>query len=178
MESLLGSMSTRQFLHQALNFGLIVASALLIWKTLSLISYTESPIVVVLSGSMEPSFYKGDLLFLWWNKDRPTQTGDIVVYNIRGRVPNIPIVHRVLNTHIDAKTGDQVMLTKGDNNPVDDRGLYNPGQLWITPSDVIGRVIGYLPYVGYVTILMNDFPWLKYAMIGGLFLFVLVSNEK
>jgi len=43
-----GGMNARQFLHQALNFGLIVASALLIWKTLSLVTYTESPIVVVL----------------------------------------------------------------------------------------------------------------------------------
>ena len=34
------------------------------------------------------------------------------------------------------------MLTKGDNNPVNDRGLYNPGQLWITTPDIIGRVVG------------------------------------
>lgn len=50
---------------------------------------------------MEKSFYKGDLLLLWWNTNRPSQAGDIVIYNIKGKVPNIPIVHRVLNVHTE-----------------------------------------------------------------------------
>jgi signal peptidase I len=40
------------------------------------------------------------------------------------------------------KTGKKYILTKGDYNPVDDRGLYNRGQLWIYEEDVIGRVYG------------------------------------
>ena len=35
--------------------------------------------------------------------------------------------------------GTQDILTKGDNNPVDDRGLYNPNQLWLERSDLLGR---------------------------------------
>ncbi|CAG8537001.1 3108_t:CDS:2, partial [Racocetra fulgida] len=31
------------------------------------------------------------------------------------------------------------ILTKGDNNQVDDRGLYNPGQQWIHKEDIIGK---------------------------------------
>ena len=38
----------------------------------------------------------------------------------------------------------QYILTKGDNNQVDDRGLYNPGQLWIHRKDVVGKVRGYV----------------------------------
>jgi signal peptidase len=34
-------------------------------------------------------------------------------------------------------------LTKGDNNQVDDRGLYSPGQLWLEKKDVVGRARGY-----------------------------------
>lgn len=52
-------------------------------------------------------------------------------------------------------------LTKGDNNSVDDRGLYAPGQLWLTKRDVVGRARGFLPYVGMVTILMNEYPKFK-----------------
>ncbi len=37
-------------------------------------------------------------------------------------------------------------LTKGDNNQVDDRGLYAPGQLWLEKKDVIGRARGYFFY--------------------------------
>ena len=37
---------------------------------------------------------------------------------------------------------DYRILTKGDNNPVDDRGLYPKGQLWIKPENVMGQVVG------------------------------------
>jgi signal peptidase len=43
-------------------------------------------------------------------------------------------------------------LTKGDNNSVDDRGLYAPGQLWLTKKDIVGRARGLLPY-GTITLL-------------------------
>ena len=53
------------------------------------------------------------------------------------------------------------LLTKGDNNEVDDRGLYKPGQLWVEQDHIVGRARGFVPYVGMVTILMNDYPKLK-----------------
>eukprot|EP01115_Flamella_aegyptia_P005042 TRINITY_DN2142_c0_g1_i1.p2 TRINITY_DN2142_c0_g1~~TRINITY_DN2142_c0_g1_i1.p2 ORF type:complete len:83 (-),score=17.19 TRINITY_DN2142_c0_g1_i1:527-742(-) len=51
----------RTLVQQVINFGLIVASALIIWKSLMLVTNTESPIVVVLTGSMEPGYYRGEL---------------------------------------------------------------------------------------------------------------------
>ncbi len=50
-----------------------------------------------ISGSMEPAFYRGDLLFLTNPSDQRYKTGDITVYNIPGA--DIPIVHRVIETH-------------------------------------------------------------------------------
>lgn len=38
--------------------------------------------------------------------------------------------------------GNIKFLTKGDNNSVDDRGLYAPGQLWLERKDVVGRARG------------------------------------
>lgn len=130
--------------------------------------------------------------------------------------------------------GEVDLLTKGDNNPVDDRGLYPPGQLWLNERHIIGRAKGYppttqlvllvcsfvclfvwllagfcsahppsgaglgwggagryahhhhhhhspacsfLPYVGMVTIVMNDYPYLKFLLIGVLGLFVLSNRE-
>jgi signal peptidase len=46
---------------------------------------------------MEPAFYRGDLLFLTNPPQEKYQTGDITVYKIPGN--EIPIVHRVLETH-------------------------------------------------------------------------------
>ena len=48
-----------QLLVQSLNFILIVSTALIIWKSLMVVTGSESPIVVVLSGSMEPGFSRG-----------------------------------------------------------------------------------------------------------------------
>ncbi len=111
---------------QVLSFGMIVSSALMIWKGLMVVTGSESPIVVVLSGSMEPAFHRGDLLFLTNYESEDIRVGEIVVFKVEGR--DIPIVHRVLKLHEKAD-GEVKFLTKGDNNSVDDRGLYAPGQV-------------------------------------------------
>lgn len=46
---------------------------------------------------MSPAFERGDILFLTMTENDPFKTGDIVVFNIKGR--DIPIVHRVLKVH-------------------------------------------------------------------------------
>lgn len=79
-----------------LNFALVLSTAFMMWKGLSVVSNSPSPIVVVLSGSMEPAFQRGDLLFLW-NRGMDTQIGEIVVYNVKGK--DIPIVHRVVRRY-------------------------------------------------------------------------------
>jgi len=53
--------------------------------------------VVVLSGSMEPAFYRGDPLFLTDPQHEKYHTGDMTVYKIPGN--EMPIIHRVLETH-------------------------------------------------------------------------------
>ncbi|KAL0451987.1 UNVERIFIED_CONTAM: Signal peptidase complex catalytic subunit SEC11A [Sesamum latifolium] len=107
------SLNFRQVLTQAVSLGMIVTSALIIWKGLMCITGSESPVVVVLSGSMEPGFKRGDILFLHMSKD-PIRAGEIVVFNVDGR--EIPIVHRVIKVHERQDTGEVDVLTKGDNN--------------------------------------------------------------
>jgi len=167
-------MNKRQFLYQVLSFGMIVSSALMIWKGLMVFTGSESPIVVVLSGSMEPAFFRGDLLFLTNYEEDPIRVGEIVVFKVEGR--DIPIVHRVLKLH-EKENGTAKFLTKGDNNSVDDRGLYAPGQLWLQKKDVVGRARGLLPYVGMVTIYMNEYPKVKYFLLTALAGYVLIHRE-
>ena len=50
------------------------------------------------------------------------------------------------------------LLTKGDNNAADDTELYARGQDYLAREDIIGSVIGYIPFVGYVTILLSEHP--------------------
>lgn len=101
---------------------------------------------------MEPAFYRGDILFLSNPRNARYQTGDITVYKLPGG--DIPIVHRVLETHDvtpkkKRKSGSvsqavqptQLMLTKGDNNEVDDIILYG-GLEWLERKHIIGKVRG------------------------------------
>ena len=74
------AMKPRSLIYQGLQFGMIVASAVMIWNVMKLVLWTESPVVVVLSGSMEPSMQRGDVLFL--AKNTPIVNGDIIVYEI------------------------------------------------------------------------------------------------
>uniref|UniRef100_A0A0E0DPD7 Signal peptidase complex catalytic subunit SEC11 n=2 Tax=Oryza TaxID=4527 RepID=A0A0E0DPD7_9ORYZ len=154
--------------------GMIVTSALIIWKGLMVATGSESPVVVVLSGSMEPGFKRGDILFLHMSKD-PIRTGEIVVFNIDGR--EIPIVHRVIKVHEREESAEVDILTKGDNNFGDDRLLYAHGQLWLHQHHIMGRAVGFLPYVGWVTIIMTEKPFIKYLLIGALGLLVITSKE-
>ena len=171
----------RQLAFQALNLAMIVFSALMIWKGLMFLTLSESPVVVVLSGSMEPAFQRGDILFLNNNYAR-VDVGDIVVFKIAGR--DIPIVHRVLRVHAQpdgSGAGGALVsdfLTKGDNNPVDDRNLYAVDQLWLRRPEVLGTAVAALPYVGYVTIILQDYPVLKYVLVGLMGLFVLTGKES
>ncbi|KAF8621714.1 hypothetical protein AX15_007574 [Amanita polypyramis BW_CC] len=181
----------RHVLLQILNFSSVIATGLMIWKGLGLLTNSESPIVVVLSGSMEPAFYRGDLLFLTNPPNQRYQTGDIPVYKVPG--VDVPIVHRVLEAHdVSSETSKksrkrtegtttttgskQLILTKGDNNQIDDVSLYQ-GLEWLERQHIVGKVRGFVPYVGYVTIAMNDFPQLKYALLGTLGLLALLQRE-
>ena len=164
----------RQLAFQLLNLALIVCSALMIWKVLVYVTKSESPFVVVLSGSMEPAFQRGDILLLS-NTDDTIHVGDIVVFKVKDR--DIPIVHRCIQAHSNQRDGTLSLLTKGDNNNVTDRGLYAPGQLWLGREDIIGKAVGCVRHVGMTTILLNDYPSLKYLLVGLMGLLVLTNKE-
>ncbi|XP_050226823.1 uncharacterized protein LOC126676628 [Mercurialis annua] len=168
------SIHIRQTLSQTINLGLIVASTIMIWKALMCITGTESPLVVVISESMEPAFQRGDILFLHASKD-PIRAGEIVVFNVEGE--EIPIVHRVIEVHERRGSGDADILTKGDNNDMDDTVLYADGQNWLKPQDVMGRAVGFFPYVGWVTIIMTEKPLIKYIVVGVLGLVAVTSKD-
>lgn len=113
---------------------------------------------------------RGDLLFLTMPRSTPLAHGDITIYKIPGAP--IPIVHRVIETHNEyirttaaprtpfpwrkltrppgplppprPNNTDQWILTKGDNNPVDDVGLYR-GMRYLKRSHLVGKVQACVP---------------------------------
>jgi signal peptidase I len=172
MLGFLTTLAPRQLLLQFLNTTMVVASALAGYKFFSLIVNTESPIAVVLTESMTPAFVRGDLIFLALTPS-PLKVGDIAVFNLG--LP-YPVVHRILEVH-DTNEGRKI-LTKGDYNPVDDRGLYSSNQIWVAEKDVIARVYAHAPYLGMITIILNDYPQTKIALVLFLAITALLNKEE
>lgn len=103
----LRSMRLRDAVSQVILLLTIVTSALILWKILILACFSESPIVVVLSGSMEPGYERGDLLLLT-TPQRSIEVGDICVFKLEDR--ETPIVHRIHRVH--QRTMDEAAIVE------------------------------------------------------------------
>jgi signal peptidase I len=73
---------------------------------------------------------------------------------------------------------DAAHVLQGDNNPGDDRALYERGRRWLQQEHLIGRAVAFLPRVGMVTIVMNDYPWVKYTVMGILAVVCLLGLDE
>ena len=90
---------------------------------------------VVLSGSMEPEFSKGDLIFVKETADYSEK--DIVVFQDGSTL----VVHRII------EVDDETIITKGDANNAADEP--------ISKELIKGEVVGCIPYVGEVVNLIK-----------------------
>lgn len=118
---------------------------------------TETPVVVVVSGSMKPTLNEGDLLFVKGvdpsairNGTAEDKNGDIIVFDAHGVwpfPPSDPVVHRVINKNYTQ--GHWEFLTKGDNNAM-------PDCCWVPDYKVYGIVVGGIPYIGWIKIILAD----------------------
>ncbi|KAG4153000.1 hypothetical protein ERO13_D04G156300v2 [Gossypium hirsutum] len=77
IEENMKSTHIRQILSQAISLGMVISSALIIWKGLICIIGSESPVVVVLSGSMKPGFKRR------YSKEADILTKDANLYDDR-----------------------------------------------------------------------------------------------
>lgn len=94
--------------------------------------FSIEPMVVV-SGSMEPSYMKGSLLYVKEDTGG-IKTGDAITFYRHGEL----VTHRVVEINADEKT----YITKGDANQVNDA---EP----VAWSDVAGVPVFDIPVLGY-----------------------------
>lgn len=113
---------------------------------------------VVVSGSMEPVFYRGDIVvlektdFLGIHEFNPedVKVGDVVVYDAKWY--DQPVIHRVIN--ITDINGTTMYVIKGDNND-------KPDPYYVAPDQIKEKVVSIgdnlvvIPKIGYLSL------WLK-----------------
>jgi signal peptidase I len=117
---------------------------------------TDMPIVAVESNSMVPEFYKGDMLVLQGSSQESLAIGDVIVFDPPSG--GTPVVHRIVEINTDGS-----FQTKGDANN---------GQLFyekdIDFSQIHGRVVMIIPYVGWIKIGMIQYivPNIMWILLG------------
>ncbi len=95
---------------------------------------------VVLSGSMNPAFDTGSLVFVRSTEPESIEAGDIITY--KGASASGPLTtHRVVE--VNREGSELNYTTRGDANNVNDP---NP----VPASNLVGRVEGSFPYLGYM----------------------------
>ena len=96
---------------------------------------------VVLSGSMEPTYHVGSLIYVTKVDPLTLKEGDPVTFMIN---KNTVATHRIIQVIPDEDDPTVVrFLTQGDNNDIDDG---TP----IHSNNVIGKPVFTIPYLGYI----------------------------
>lgn len=113
----------------------------------------------VSSGSMAPYLQVGDIILCKECDPMTLKSGDVITYNGKsGEFAGKRVTHRVVKEpYLNGDNGDYYLVTKGDDNPVDDTP--------ISTSQVTGKLVSKLDFLKSI----YDFfltPWGLLALIG------------
>ena len=131
-----------------------------LWKTLTVIGVSLCTILVallvltgmlqvlvVLSGSMQPTFQAGDVIVTMETPVHSLQVNDIITYWSPDNMKSL-VTHRIVTIIKDGQ--GLAFQTKGDANEGVDQ--------YVVSSDlVVGRMVLTVPYVGYVASMSHSF---------------------
>ncbi|MGD6933558.1 MAG: signal peptidase I [Candidatus Bathyarchaeia archaeon] len=187
------------FVQTAAIIGLIVAIVLGLFFGAQLVLNTPYPTLTVETGSMcipydsycdgwshpfERTLHVGDLLIVQGvdpatlNTDYPNS--DVIVFHEPGN-PNRLIVHRIVA--VQDINGTLYFQTKGDGNsgptylwpaipPVSEYDMWSGGH-GVPENQVVGKVIGRIPWVGLITLFLRHNPY-GFPLIIALILLLLI----
>lgn len=114
------------------------------------------PFSAVIGKSMEPNFYQDDFIISVNRCD--ISVGDVVIFKTNG-LENY-VIHRVTEANKDRT----LFMTKGDNNPVDDRVLVKKS--WISRDEIVGKVMFQIPGLGIFSRLFWSQPlWIQLPFV-------------
>ena len=119
----------------------------------------------VLSGSMEPLYHVGSLIYV--KKVDPTEleSGDVITYMLDEKTLS---THRIVEVIPDANDASVVRFrTKGDANDVADGSL-------VHCKNVVGSPVFTIPYLGYVANYVQNPPGTYVAIAFGAILLLLM----
>lgn len=106
----------------------------------------------VLSGSMEPAYMTGSVIYVKEADTDTLQAGDVITFHLSG---DTLATHRI--TEVTEVNGERAFRTKGDANEVEDASA-------VPAEQVIGTPVFTIPYLGYLASYLQS-PSGRYATI-------------
>lgn len=133
-------------------------------------------VYIVQSPSMEPTCPVGSVIWVKKISDpSKLEVNDVVTFKLTKRTT---ATHRIIRIEkSDTDPAGYVFITKGDNNDSEDN-------VPLSPSDVIGKEILTIPYLGYVSNYVQTKPGVYVAItacivvIGLLFVIDVLADDK
>ena len=120
-------------------------------------------VYTVLSGSMEPQYHVGSIIYVKEVEPSELKVGDAISFLIS---ENTVATHRIIEILPDEDDPNVIRFrTKGDNNDIEDT---NP----VHSNNVLGKVVGTIPLLGYVSDFVQNPPG-TYITLGAVFVLIL-----
>lgn len=121
-------------------------------------------VFTVLSGSMEPTYHTGSLIYVKKVDPYTIQNGQVITFMLD---EDTIATHRVVGIVPDEEDASVIRFrTKGDANETEDGGL-------VHYKNVIGTPVFTIPYLGYVASYIQHPPGMYVAMAAGAVLLML-----
>jgi signal peptidase I len=160
-----GARDRRQTVFALVALGVTVIVVLVAAPVLSGEGPAPFHLYAIASGSMVPTFYRGELVLI-----RPVggpadlSVGEIIAYDAPYLSTLGPVVHRIIK--IEHTGSNYVFTTKGDANP-------SPDPRPVNFSQVVGAFIGGIPVIGYLILS----PTLLAALVAVVFLITIARSS-
>jgi signal peptidase len=138
-------------------------------EVMRLALHTDSPLMVVSSGSMVPVLNVGDIIIVRGVDPQSVTVGTIIIFHSPYEY-DMPIVHRVIAVLNDG--GSLFFETKGDHNGVQDG--------WRVPAEnLMGVYVMKIPYIGLISLeLRGPLGITLIILLIALIIFVEYSESK
>lgn len=143
----------------------LAALVVLIAVLLAGVRLTGLQVFAVLSGSMEPAYHTGSLIYVRDADPYELKAGDVITFMLD---EDTLATHRIVEVVPDEEDASVVRFrTKGDANDVEDGSL-------VHYKNVVGSPVFSIPYLGYVANYIQNPPGTYVAVAAGAVLLLLV----
>ena len=117
---------------------------------------------VVLSGSMEPTYHTGSMIYVKSVDETPLEAGEVITFHA---TDTAIATHRIIE--VVEEGGSARYRTQGDANEVADGSL-------VKHSEVIGTPVFSVPYLGYALTYIQSPPGMYVAIAAGAMILLLI----